>query len=99
LQSGATLQQYIDAQLVVIRSHMPQMRHTSIGTEKLDADESACLEIEIPASDGGLGVLRQLYLRLGEHVGVATVTTLASERSRLEPILESIRASLRFLPE
>jgi hypothetical protein len=100
LPSPTTLEQYIKAQLVIVETYLPEARHSEIRTQESgDADEAASLEIELPAPDGGTGVMRQLYARFDAQVGVVTFTTLASELSRLEPIFESIRANLTFRGE
>jgi len=100
LPTPTTLEQYIEAQLVIVERYLPEARHSAVRMlDSGDADEAITLEIELPAPDGGTGVMRQLYARFAQQVGVVTFTTLSRELSRLEPVFESIRAELTFLQE
>jgi pSer/pThr/pTyr-binding forkhead associated (FHA) protein len=100
LQPQMTLAQYIQAQVTIIRTHIPQARAKDVApTSFPSAEEAASLELEIPAPDGRQGIQRQLYARFGSTVGVVTLTALASDLPRLEPVFNSIRAGLGFRPE
>lgn len=100
LQPDMTLAQYIQVQLVIIRAHIPEARSKEIKTATFPpAQEASLLEIELATPDGRQGIQRQLYARFGSSVGVVTLTALASDLPRLEPLFESIRAGLTFRPE
>ncbi|MGH9742757.1 MAG: FHA domain-containing protein [Candidatus Acidiferrum sp.] len=100
LQPNVTLAQYIQAQLTIIRMHMPQARAKDVAPASFPpAEEAASLEIELPTPEGRPGVQRQLYARFGSSVGVITFTTLASDLSRLDPLFNSIRDGLSFRAE
>ncbi len=100
LQAQTTLEQYIKAQLAVIRAHMPEVRPKEIAPATFpSAEEAALLEIELPSPDGRQGIQRQFYARFGNSTAVVTFTTLAQELPRLEPVFKSILSGLAFRPE
>jgi pSer/pThr/pTyr-binding forkhead associated (FHA) protein len=100
LLPDVTLAQYIQAQLAIIRMHLPDARPKDVAPASFPAaEEASSLEIELPSEDGRLGVQRQLYARFGSSVGVLTFTTLASDLPRLDALFNSIRSGLSFRSE
>ncbi len=96
LEAGSSLKDYIQLQLnlvsqLVLRAELGDPRPINI----TGAEEAMEVVLRYQADSGQRFVQRQIYARRGRLVGVATLTSVEEEFSRLEPAFEVIVSACR----
>ena len=99
LAEGTSLQHYVDRQAEALASHIEGLEVRPAEAKPIEgAEEVLGLVLRFPSDDGRPVLQHQLYSRRGRHVGVATLTTLTTERGGVSRDFDRIVAGLRFNP-
>ncbi|MGA9997101.1 MAG: FHA domain-containing protein [Pyrinomonadaceae bacterium] len=95
LSDDKTLQQYIDAQIELLRQHFIDPQIELSGPANITgADEAIGLTLRYKSPDGRPVIQRQTYARRGQTVGALTMTTVEDDWSRAEPFFKAIVSGL-----
>jgi len=99
LQGITTLKEYMDSQLHIVRQYFTEPQFEFRGPARINGvDEAIMLVIRFKGDDGRAAMQRQVYVRLGSHVGVLTFTTLETELAAVEPSFIAILSGASFQP-
>ena len=100
LPAGKTLQEYIDSQIKILQSLIPEMKAEPASAATVaGAEEALDMHIRHTAKDGQQVVQRQLYARAKQLVGVLTFTTIEKDFASVESAFERILSAASFKPE
>jgi pSer/pThr/pTyr-binding forkhead associated (FHA) protein len=100
LPAGKTLREYIDSQIQILQSLIPEMKAESPTPATVSGAEEALDMLIRHASEDGQQILqRQLYVRANQLVGVLTFTTTEKDFATVQPAFESILSAAIFKPQ
>jgi pSer/pThr/pTyr-binding forkhead associated (FHA) protein len=96
----ATLQRFVEGQVSMLRQYLrePQIE-ASLPPAIHGAEETVALDIRYATKDEQVIVLRRIFARQGQRVGVLTLTTLEKDLDEIRPALDAILAGASFQPK
>ncbi len=96
----ATLQRFVEAQVSMLRQYLrePQIE-ASLPPAIHGAEETVALDIRYATKDEQVIVLRRIFARQAQRVGVLTLTTLEKDLEEIRPALDAILAGASFQPK
>ncbi|MDE3137948.1 MAG: FHA domain-containing protein [Acidobacteriota bacterium] len=96
----ATLQRFVEAQVSMLRKYLrePQIE-ASLPPAIHGAEETVALDIRYATKDDQVIVLRRIFARQAQRVGVLTLTTLEKDLEEILPALDAILAGASFQPK
>jgi hypothetical protein len=96
----ATLQRFVEAQVSMLRQYLrePQIE-ASLPPAIAGAEETVALDIRYATKDEQVIVLRRIFARHAQRVGVLTLTTLEKDLEEIRPALDAILAGASFQPK
>lgn len=99
LGNGISLQQYVEAQLAMLRQYLrePQI-DAAMPPKILGAEETVAVEVHYKTKDGQAVFYRRVYARVGKIVGVLTFTTVQNELPQVAPAFDAIASGAGFAP-
>jgi predicted component of type VI protein secretion system len=99
LGNGISLQEYVEAQLAMLRQYLrePQI-DAAIPPKIFGAEETVAVEVHYKTKDGQAVFYRRVYARVGRTVGVLTFTTIQNELSQVGPAFDAITSGAGFAP-
>jgi pSer/pThr/pTyr-binding forkhead associated (FHA) protein len=99
LGNGVALQQYVEAQLGMLRQYLREPQIEAALPPKIHrAEETIAVDVRYKTKDGQGVFYRRVYARTGKTVGILTFTTLESELSQVRQALEAIVSGAGFAP-
>jgi len=99
LSSGVSLQEYVEAQLAMLRQYLREPQIDAALPPKIHGvEETVAVEVLYKTKDGQAVFYRRVYARVGRTVGVLTFTTLQTELAQVRPAFEAIAAGAGFAP-
>jgi pSer/pThr/pTyr-binding forkhead associated (FHA) protein len=99
LSSGVSLQEYVEAQLAMLRQYLREPQIDAALPPKIHGvEETVAVEVLYRTKDGQAVFYRRVYARVGRTVGVLTFTTLQTELAQVRPAFEAIAAGAGFAP-
>ena len=100
LGNGHSLQQYVEAQLGMLRQYLRDPQIDAALPPKISgAEETIAVDVRYKTKDGQAIFYRRIYSRCGRSVGVLTFTTLENELAQVRPALEAIVAGAGYAPQ
>ncbi|HEV2521908.1 MAG TPA: FHA domain-containing protein [Candidatus Acidoferrales bacterium] len=99
LGNGISLQEYVEAQLAMLRQYLrePQI-DAALPPKILGAEETVAVDVHYKTKDGQAVFYRRVYARVGKIVGVLTFTTVQNELSHVAPAFDAIASGAGFAP-
>jgi pSer/pThr/pTyr-binding forkhead associated (FHA) protein len=99
LGNGISLQEYVEAQLAMLRQYLREPQINAAVPPKIHgAEEAVAVEIHYKTKDGHAVFYRRVYARVGRTVGVLTFTTLQTELTQVRPAFDLIASGAGFAP-
>ena len=99
LGNGISLQEYIEAQLAMLRQYLREPRIDAALSPKIrGVEETVAVEVFYTTKDGQSVFYRRVYARVGRTVGVLTFTTLQNELAEVRPAFDVIASGAEFAP-
>jgi len=97
LSNGISLQEYVEAQLAMLRQYLREPQIDAALPPKIQgAEETVVVEVLYKTNDGEAVFYRRVYARVGRTVGVLTFTTLQKELAEVRPAFEAITIGAGF---
>jgi predicted component of type VI protein secretion system len=97
LSNGISLQEYVEAQLAMLRQYLREPQIDAALPPKIHgAEETVVVEVLYKTNDGEAVFYRRVYARVGRTVGVLTFTTLQKELVEVRPAFEAITSGAGF---
>lgn len=97
LGNGISLQEYVEAQLAMLRQYLREPQINAAVPPKIHgAEEAVAVEIQYKTKDGHAVFYRRVYARVGRTVGVLAFTTLQTELRQVRPAFEMIASGAGF---
>ena len=95
----ASLQSYVEAQVAMLRQYLREPKiEASLPPMIAGSEETIALDIRYATKDEQVIVLRRIFARRANHIGVLTLTTLEKDLEAVLPALETILAGVSFHP-
>lgn len=95
---GITLQEFVESQISMLRRYLRDPRIEPVMPPRVSgAEETMAVDVRHATKDGKELVYRRIYARSGTSVGVLSVTTLASEFTRVLDSLQPLLNGVSFL--
>jgi hypothetical protein len=100
LSSESSLAEYIEKQKKLIGSHLKEAKFAGPqATAFAGADEAQLLFVRHSMESAGNMVHAQTYVRLGEWLGIVTLTALEAQLKAVRPDYEAFVKGLRISPQ
>lgn len=100
LSSESGLAEYIEKQKKLIGSHLKEAKFAGPqATAFAGADEAQLLFVRHSVDKAGSMLHAQTYVRLGDWVGIVTLTTLEAQLRAVRPDYEAFVKGLRIGPQ
>jgi pSer/pThr/pTyr-binding forkhead associated (FHA) protein len=97
LSNGISLQEYVEAQLTMLRQYLREPQIDAALPPKIHgAEETVVVEVLYKTNDGQAVFYRRVYARVGRTVGVLSFTTLQKELTQVRPAFEAITSGAGF---
>jgi pSer/pThr/pTyr-binding forkhead associated (FHA) protein len=99
LGNGISLQEYVEAQLAMLRQYLREPQIDAAIPPKINGvEESVAVNILYKTKDGQSVIYRRVYARTGRTVGVLTFTTLQTDVAQVSPAFNVILSGAGFAP-
>jgi pSer/pThr/pTyr-binding forkhead associated (FHA) protein len=99
LGNGISLQEYVEAQLAMLRQYLREPQINAVVPPKIrGAEEAVAVEIHYKTKDGHAVFYRRVYARVGRTVGVLTFTSVQTELTQVRPAFDLIASGAGFAP-
>lgn len=97
--SAPTLQQQVEAQVSMLKQYLrePQIE-AALPPAIPGAEETVALDVRYSTKDGQVIFIRRIFSRHAKRAGTLTITAMEKDLPELRPSLDSILASIEFLP-
>jgi len=100
LGNGLSLQQYVEAQLAMLRQYLRDPQFDAVLPPRIrGAEETVAVDVRYKTKDGQAIFYRRIYSRSGRSIGVLTFTTLENELADTRPALEAIISGAGYAPQ
>ena len=97
LAEGMSLQQYVEAQLAMLRKYLREPQIDATLPPKIQgAEETIAVDVRYKTSNGQGIFYRRIYSRFGRGVGILTSTSLESDHPRLRATFDAIISGASF---
>jgi len=97
LGNGISLQEYVEAQLAMLRQYLREPQIDAALPPKIHgSEETIAVEVLYKTKDGQAVFYRRVYARVGRTVGVLTFTTLQTELTQVRPAFDAIASGAGF---
>jgi len=99
LFEGSTLQQFVEAQVTMLRQYLRQPSiEAALPPAVPGAEESVALDVKYSTKEGEVVMYKRIYARSGAGVGVLTLTTLEKDLQAVLPAFRELVEGAGFYP-
>jgi len=99
LFEGTTLQQFVEAQVTLLRQYLRQPSiEAALPPGVPGAEESVALDVKYNTKEGEVVMYKRIYTRSGVAVGVLTLTTLEKDLQAVLPAFRELVEETGFYP-
>jgi len=99
LFEGSTLQQFVEAQVTMMRQYLRQPSiEAALPPGVPGAEESVAVDVKYNTKEGEVVIYKRIYTRAGVAVGVLTLTTLEKDLHSVLPAFRELVEETGFYP-
>ncbi len=99
LFEGTTLQQFVEAQVTMMRQYLRQPSiEAALPPGVPGAEESVAIDVKYSTKEGEVVIYKRIYTRAGIAVGVLTLTTLEKDLQSVLPAFRELVEEAGFYP-
>jgi predicted component of type VI protein secretion system len=100
LYSGSSLQQYVEAQVNMLRQYLREPRiEPAVPPKIAGCEDSLAIEVSYTTKEKHNIFYRRIYAKVGGRVAVLTLTTLENELARCQPAFNEILSGVSLEPQ